>query len=301
MTPREFDPEKFIDREFETELFENLLQFNDQARILAIKDKRGMGKSHLLAKLQYRCRVIKPRIPVSFIPLDQLEDARPYGLVNRIAQDLQNMALEFPDYALYNGALRLGDFKRFLTVMDLRSANFAGAQGARFSGTNLNFENVESVVYEDPVPFSPQQQGFAEEGCITAFFNDLTKSAAETPVVLMFDAYEKCEEKLQAWIEEYLLDKYFFNLEQRPKKLLLVLAGREVPAFENRWGVEDSKTVVSFVKELRKWKREHIEALLRVHGFVYSEEQLDLVAAMSENDTSPSMILEVIHFVFNRA
>ena len=68
-----FDPKKFIDREFEQEIFEELLKFESQARILAIKDTGGMGKSHLLEKFQYRCRVTKPRrTPLALIALDQL-------------------------------------------------------------------------------------------------------------------------------------------------------------------------------------------------------------------------------------
>lgn len=43
-----FDPTKFINREFEQELFEGLLRFEDEARILAIQDGGGMGKSQLL-------------------------------------------------------------------------------------------------------------------------------------------------------------------------------------------------------------------------------------------------------------
>lgn len=45
MAAKQFDPQKFIDREFEQELFEELLQLKDPARILAIKDDGGMGKA----------------------------------------------------------------------------------------------------------------------------------------------------------------------------------------------------------------------------------------------------------------
>jgi hypothetical protein len=134
MSGKEFDPEKFIDREFETELFEELLKFNHEARILAIQDKGGMGKSQLLGKLQYRCRTIRPRIPVSFIPLYELEDARPYGLIAEIAQDLKNMGLKLPQYTLYNDGLLSDDFTLFRRAhMDFRKATFDNATNFRFS------------------------------------------------------------------------------------------------------------------------------------------------------------------------
>jgi hypothetical protein len=68
MLNKRFDPRKFIDREFEQELFADLLLLKDDARILAIRDKGGMGKSHLLEKFQYRCRTNRPqRIPISLV------------------------------------------------------------------------------------------------------------------------------------------------------------------------------------------------------------------------------------------
>ncbi|MEK7728578.1 MAG: hypothetical protein AAB354_09205, partial [candidate division KSB1 bacterium] len=50
MINKHFDPTKFIDREFESELFEELLKFESPARILTICDKGGMGKRQLLEK-----------------------------------------------------------------------------------------------------------------------------------------------------------------------------------------------------------------------------------------------------------
>jgi len=97
MPKKEFDPHKFIDREFEQELFEELLQLKDQARILAIRDAGGMGKSQLLQKFQYRCRTVKPRIPVSLIALDLLPDNSPLALMQEIEKDLSAL-LEFPTF-----------------------------------------------------------------------------------------------------------------------------------------------------------------------------------------------------------
>ena len=82
MAEKNFDPKKFIDREFEQELFEELLQLKDNARILAIQDdKGGMGKSQLLEQFKYRCRTVKPRTPVSLIALDQLPGDSPLDLI----------------------------------------------------------------------------------------------------------------------------------------------------------------------------------------------------------------------------
>src|SRR5436309_2718031 len=98
MPDKRFHPQKFIDREFEQELFEELLQFKNHARILAIKDAGGMGKSQLLQKFQYRCRTAgRPRIPVSLVDLGQLPDQSPLSLVQQIEKELTAF-LKFPTF-----------------------------------------------------------------------------------------------------------------------------------------------------------------------------------------------------------
>ena len=69
-----FDPKKFFDRDAELKEFEKLLEFNLHTRVLALQIAGGNGKSQLLEKLGHRCRTGKPRVPVSLIALDQLDD-----------------------------------------------------------------------------------------------------------------------------------------------------------------------------------------------------------------------------------
>ncbi len=70
---KSFDHRRFIDREFEQELFEELLRFSDEARLLTIGDRGGMGKSQLLQMFQYRCRTAsRPRYCVRWLLLPLL-------------------------------------------------------------------------------------------------------------------------------------------------------------------------------------------------------------------------------------
>lgn len=99
MLDKSFDPKKFIDREFEQELFEELLQLNDDARILAIRDAGGMGKSQLLQKFQYRCRTAqRPRTPVALIDLGQLPDSSPLALVQQMEKEFSSFSLQFSNF-----------------------------------------------------------------------------------------------------------------------------------------------------------------------------------------------------------
>ncbi|MGH9427569.1 MAG: hypothetical protein ACRD2L_14855, partial [Terriglobia bacterium] len=238
----DFDPKKFIDREFEQELFEDLLQLKDQTRILAIRDSGGMGKTQLLQKLQYRCRTVKPRTPVSFISLDQLSDNHPLTLIKRIEQDLTALGLKFPNFEKYDRARISGDFSPILSYIDLQDADFKGASDIKMAGKMVNVEGSQAPVNVNLSvgELTPEQEASAREACLRVFFDDLKEQCAENPVVLLFDAYEKCEKSLKKWIEETnLLEKHFFDLTTRPKRLVLVVAGRETPKFETRWAPDD--------------------------------------------------------------
>ncbi len=107
---RDFDPTTFIDREFEQELFENLLAFQDDARILTIGDRSGMGKSRLLQMFRYRCRTSRPRIPVSLVDLRLMSNADPVMFVREIIQDLATFDVSFPGFNKADSARRSCDF-----------------------------------------------------------------------------------------------------------------------------------------------------------------------------------------------
>ena len=300
MAAQDFDPTKFIDREFETELFENLLQCKDQTRVLAIKDSGGMGKSQLLAKLVYRCRTVKPRTPVSLIALDQLgENNSSIGLVRQMVHDLESMDVNFPHFDTYNDALRSGDYTPFKSIIDLRGATFAGAKDVHLAAFDVQHADSAQFHYHTTgtPTLTPKQQETAEEVCIDWFFKELKDSdqadPAHRPVVVMLDAYERCEKKLQNWIEDEILEHYVFNLDKRPDRFLLVVAGREIPAFDRRWATEDVKAFVSSVNQLGKWTRAHVEKCLKVHGFIYESEQVDDFYGMVRIGMPPSDI--VIH------
>jgi hypothetical protein len=151
-------------------------------------------------------------------------------------------------------------------------------------------------------PLTPEQEATAQEVSIRAFFDDLTTICADRQVVLMLDAYEKCEAKLKQWIEEHFLERLFFSREQRPQRLLLVVSGREVPDFEVRWSIEECEALVRSVKELGKWKRSDVAECLRVHGYDdYDDQKVDTFYNLILMGIPPSGIVDMIQLaVANR-
>ena len=216
MSASAFDPTKFIDREFEQELFEELRRFSNAARILGIRDTGGMGKSHLLERFQYRCRTIKPRTPVSLLQLDQIAES-PIALIGTIVEHLSRFDIEFPTFRQIEGARVAGDFDSIRAYVTLEGARFDHASNVRIGGLMVNSELVETTyTTSTAVELSDEQEGMARGTSMQAFFRDMKAAADRQSIVLLFDAYERCPASLQRWIEETLLEKLCFALDQRP-------------------------------------------------------------------------------------
>lgn len=302
MLAKAFDPEKFIDRIFEQELFEELLRFRSTARILSIQDSGGAGKSHLLERFRYRCRTVKPRTPVSLIALDQLPAQSPLSLVKELINHLSTYNLNFETFERYESARIDADFKVFRASMYLQGAIFSEAQDVRISTFMTNVERAETLNVVGGAPqLSAAQDEAAQSVVIKSFFDDLYKNSADQPIVLMFDAYEKASAKLKRWITDYFLQTAFFQ-ESRPHgRLVLVIAGHEVPAFHLYWTREDCEAVVRTVSKLGKWTRADVEECLRVHGFKYEPQDLDAFHRLIERNIPPSDILQIMQSALSLA
>jgi hypothetical protein len=304
MADKKFDPTKFIDRTFEQGLFEDLLQFkdSDNTRILAICDKGGMGKTQLLRKLEYRCRTVKPRMPVSLIDLEELRDNNPLTLVKKAVQDLVPFGLALPNFLKYDIARRSGDFSPILSSIYLEGA-YLRAGSIKMAGSMANVEGNETVNLNITSTgigtLNPEQQAIADEVCIRAFFDDLKEHCRERAVVLLFDAYDKCGETLKEWILHTLLATHFFDLNKRPARLVLVVAGREKPEFEMNWVREDIEAVVKS-RQLGKWEKGDVEECLKVNRFIYEANQLELFWTMIQEGLPPSFVFDAMQSILRR-
>jgi hypothetical protein len=293
MTERNFELEKFIDREFEQELFEKLLGLSDESRILAIRASGGMGKSSLLEKFQYRCKVIKPRIPVSLVALDQLPDASSLAVIRQIVQQLSRLGADFPMFNKNESDRIAGDFLSIRAFLDLDKASFRYAKDVHIRG--INVERAERVSISGEAPkLTAEQDTLAQGASVNAFFTDLEQYCQEHTAVIMLDAYERCNKQLQHWILEHFLEQLCFDMEQRPGRLVVVLAGRELPTFELQWAMEDCSRIVRSVKQMSTWERRHVEECLRVHDYDYTPEIIDSFYRLVQVGLPPSQVVQAI-------
>lgn len=288
---KEFDPSKFIDREFEQELFEELLEFRGTQRILAIEDRGGTGKSHLLEHFRYRCRTVQPRTPVSLIALDQLVDETPLTLIDTIIDHLSSFRIEFPLYIKHESARVSGDFSTILGSIYLQGATFEKAIDVRVSGVAVDRAEVVNV---GSFSWSPDKDKVARKVIIQAFFDDLRECSTQIPIVIILDGFEKINPELQKWITDVLINNLFFDAENQCPLLLLVIAGKVIPKFSNYWSKDDCERIVSSINGLTMWTREHLEDCLKIHGFKYEEEDLNALYRLIERGLPPSEVIQTI-------
>jgi hypothetical protein len=289
-----FDPTKFIDREFEQELFEELLHFNTPARILAIRDSGGMGKSFLLERFQYRCRTVKPRTAVSLIALDQLPDKSPLSIIKLMVKHLSGFNLKFDNFNRYESARQSFDFNAIRSSLHAETANFTGASDVRMASNMTNITQARDlfVTTGPPSPLTTEQDEAAREVIINCFFGELKQQCATRPVVLMLDQYENSDPDIQSWIVESLLERYFFDLVNPFGSFVLVLAGREIPQFQ--LPKEDHDQLVRSVNELGQWEKKHVAECLKAHGFKYTPEELDSFYGLIKMGIAPSEVVQMI-------
>lgn len=303
MIGAEFAPNKFIDREFEIGLFKRMLRSDSDARILAICDDKGMGKSTLLERFLYHCRVmVRPCIPVSLIRLGQLnlEDRTPLFIVQTIVKDLCKFDESFfRKFKHYNFARVSGDFSKFVTSIYFDNATF---EGSNVHIANVNIEYVENANITPGGALSEEQDRIARGRCLEIFIDELRAISSENPVVLLFDDYERCfdeenEIHLNEWIIDALLRKMCFDSLRRPARLRIVLAGEKLPRFTVHWPPEECESTVDSVTQLYKWERHHVKEWLHIHQLDYSKKLVDAFYTFIQRGLPPSKAIEMLDFV----
>lgn len=258
-------PDHFINRKVEKDIFQSLLQFKDEARLLAIEDKEGTGKSSLLKMLRYQSFYLYKK-PVSIIFLEESTINSKFIFIERLRKGFGTRG-KFTNFDALNKA-RVN--KRSATfapssvsvsgTVDARNAALGGS-GHQLAGVMINAPGT--VVVNPAADWSSEQEEFARDECTKGFLADL-KSIDETTVVLL-DSYERCSLELKEWILEEFLWRLCFRPE-RPAHLVLVLAGRELPDLEAMLEQSQYKQLVRS-SVLSMWEEEHVRAFLKVHGY----------------------------------
>lgn len=290
---RDVSDDRFIDRKAEQELFTNMLRFEDEAHLLVISDRGGRGKSLLLERLAYLCRWTH-QIPVSLVSLDQMEgnDTRRIALVERIRKDLKSSQLAFPGFDRLNNA-------RIFRQHEAFGGGFASAYGqGDFRNAVVHPGGRAGGIVADTVvmkerEWTPEIEEFATEQCLQAFLEDLRAVASDRTVVLVLDAVdEKSDRVLREWVINELTRAYCLNRERCPKRLIIVLAGRQSFPF---LGIAELAPLIKSIRSLSEWQPEHVRAFLAVNGVKNVDETV--VALVTKHlATEDSSLLDALGF-----
>ena len=306
-----------FDTRAEREEFERLLSFQDRARLMSIREEGGWGKSHLLRVLAQRCRTAQPRIPVCLVALHQLEEKSEFGLVLEAYNQLLRYfprsphdSVPFPRFARLHNAIESGDSEQLESSQYLQQyfqeANFEGARGFNIANRQFNIDTKGGNVIvpgddKERPKLTEHQLRAARMACVEAFFDDLQEICESRPVVLLFDTYDRCESALQQWIVTTLLERYVFDLDNRPSQLLIVLAGQRVPNYEGEWPSELIQDCVRVFPKMSQWQEEDIKQCLTTYGYPYKQHHVRTLLDMAEQGVPPKLIIHTMGFLFRRS
>lgn len=299
MSIETFDVRTFVNRDGEIALFEEMLSLNTNTRLLAIRDKQGAGKSHLLLRFHSLCRIPQFRVPVSLVASDQLSDKSPFGIIEIMANDLQRRGVDLTVFNTFNRARLAEDFSFFTSVraqLDIHGSSFENASDVRIA--SIIIEHAKEVNLQ-PASFTQDMRRNVREWCIQAFFADLRRVCVQHPVVLMIDTIDndqdRCPPTIWQWIHNDLFDQYLYRSTDEDLRLILVLAGRDV-----RLPGESEFQYFEQLTGLSNWDKSHIEFYLQARNFTYSMDQIDVFEAMALQGIPPKVIVDAIESIFLR-
>jgi hypothetical protein len=281
------EPDEWIDRAAEQELFGEMLSAAPEARLLTISDAGARGKSTLLRRLQYNCRfVMRPRVAACIVELDQVTPTV-FGFVAQVVDNLPGDA-----------RARFARFNKLNDARKMKKAEFfEGSGGISVSGQPQIRGQVEvgdssgeatgvkikdsALVLPNPLPFTSGHEEVAQRMCVEAFFEDLRVLCSAEKVVVMLDSWDRCEGGLAEWLREEFLMSHCLNEDraQRPKLLSVVVAGRPYHPREEKCGLrpdefrnlvpadEDPDKVIRSIRSLSEWDANHVREFVKLNGY----------------------------------
>jgi hypothetical protein len=280
-----------IDRKEERARFKKILA-EQSARLVTIKDKPGNGKSRLLQEFNTACGWEK--IPSSLTVVSIGEIRTPFDLVGRII-----------------GAFGSGPFQRFRALdkervnknFDAFTSPVAGSVhvGGSIGGTAVVAQQIGVVAQEGahvhmgPKEWSDEHERIAAAECVDLFFEELHELALDKPVVILLDEFEGCSvDTVRDWIVNDLLPDHVFN-DEHESKLIVVIAGRDVPDLRERLGARHDE-LVDVIPRLSRWCRDDIvEFLTAVTGREPEPEEVDIIEMwLEKRDATIEVIVNTV-------
>ena len=221
------EPSDVVDREAESQRFQELLTEAASRRVLAISDESGWGKTELLHKLRHICEC--DGIPVALVKLDEMTYPDEFSVAEEIARQLERAGIQLQSFEKLNGPRAFRNVAAFLNAFRSMSgeinAEGASVSGGQVAGMIVNAERVESIGAPD---WTPDMEKQARLLCVDAFISDLFRPGRSDPVVILIDSLQKADQEFRRWLFRALMRKHVLGGGNSSNRCIVVLSGERL-------------------------------------------------------------------------
>jgi hypothetical protein len=272
----------FVDREEQLKLFNQLVTCANSLRVMVISQQAEFGKSELLRKLR---RQIEPPLAVSLVTADPekkegVQD--PMRFVFRVCTDLEAVGMKFP-----KTIVQASNILPKPVLVNLENSRWEGAKDVKITGVEGNAPQL--------LPLTPDQQLVVLETFYSTFFDELDDHSRNGTVVILIDAFEKWkpESDIYEWFHARFLKRLFFGGPQPIAHLLLIVAGKTMPTFDDFSDrLVESRVTTS---QLEPWTSEHsIEYFRLVMQRDPRQDEIDLFERMALMSLPPGLVASTV-------
>ncbi|MBI1877566.1 MAG: hypothetical protein HYR94_04930 [Chloroflexi bacterium] len=250
----------FTDAEHARQIFEQLINaVQSPKRLLVIHGVGGVGKSTLLKMYRLACH--RRRLPVALVGGEEVPS--PIDLLAGWAEDLSAYGVKLPTFSTTLTHYRALQVK---VEAEAKKSGQAMTQAAEKLGKAAAKTAVEMAASTIPVvgPLAAALGGAGAEALVDwlrgflarpdlelyldptkrltdDFLNDMVPASARQRIALLTDTYEQMT----------TLDDWMRDLARRlPDKVLLVIAGRDIPKWDRAWQGWMGKVEIVELKEM---------------------------------------------------
>jgi hypothetical protein len=291
-------PRRFaINCEEEENCFRRLLEFGTAERVMTIQADGMHGKSHFVERLQRICENADPMVPIAIVDCSSFRETQPLGFARAVRKafgrlipfsQFDVLVTDF-DMKVWNPSAR-----SYAGVVDLREASMDGATEFNVGGVQIVKPNAPVTVQSaSQIQLTDEQARNAAQGhCLATFFDEIGEHCAARPAVLVVDTYEQAMPEVRAWLEDELRARVVGDAW--PDNLIVVLAGQDVPAFEENWPERHYRERVVEFHGFGRWKPDDIIKGFRDAGFDQPPERVTAIVQLLEVDTPPGVLVELM-------
>lgn len=219
----------YVNRDVAHNQFRRILAGGTEKQIMVAEAPSGMGKTWLLAMLAAECTARNPAVPCTTIDLGDGQSHDSLSITQLARDDFGPVHFQELTKALDGGwAMNLN------VVNNSTGEASVAVQVGTLSESTLAIAGA-NIIANNLIHLQANSDGLRRqhERMVTkAFLEGCQALLASGPIVILIDSYEMASEEAKTWIRSQLLPPV---RDGKLAKLVIVIAGREVPQLDSAW------------------------------------------------------------------